>query len=411
VNERAVRAILEHEALQALSKYNYYNVKRMQDAGKTALINAISAHNPFLNQKTNIIAFKNGTYNLDTGMVEPNQATNYLVNGHDIELDTSGEAPNIEAWGAYLFGNSWQFIKELLGYAFIPEYKTFNTIAVIVDEIGGSGKSYFFENIGIPLIGKPNVVAKDIDTLAGSNGKSARFGIIGLFEKLINLYLDLPDTRIDIPDALRSLSGGDIIDVEGKGADAMSLKFYALLLFGSNQTPNIAVNTALSQRMKIVPVQAPQVRERPHEQALRALLWDEKQAVKELGAFAYIVIQAYRQAKKRGKFSTSDEIEQATKAWLERQDLVTAFLNDSVREDDNQYTGGASLEQTWVLFQKWLDENGIVSKMQQQQFNKKMIRLGYIKVKTRNHQSAESTDNPVWSWDGLNLDRYFNSNN
>lgn len=389
LTEKSARAYIEREALENLKQYNAYNVKRMQDVSKTTLIQTISEHNPFEDQRTDIIAFKNGTYEIENGRITPNKESYYLVNGHDIDINKDGQAPNIEAWGSYLFGNSWQFIKELLGYAFIPEYKTFNTIAIIVDEMGGTGKSYFF------------------DTIAGSNGKSARFGLIGLFEKLSNIHLDLPDTRIEVPDTLRSLSGGDRIDVEAKNADALSLKFYALLLFGANQTPNIAVNVALSQRVKIVPVTAPRARERPQEQAKRALLWDEKQAVNEVGAFAYSVLTAYQQAKQRGKFSTSDEMETATREWLERQDLVTTFLKDVSREVDDVYSGGASISQTWDLFQLWLQENGIHSKLQRKQFNIRMEQLGYTKVRTRSHQTAKATDNPVWSWENLDLKPYF----
>ncbi|WP_312399025.1 phage/plasmid primase, P4 family [Leuconostoc lactis] len=408
LTEKSARAYIEREALENLKQYNAYNVKRMQDVSKTTLIQTISEHNPFEDQRTDIIAFKNGTYEIENGRITPNKESYYLVNGHDIDINKDGQAPNIEAWGSYLFGNSWQFIKELLGYAFIPEYKTFNTIAIIVDEMGGTGKSYFFDTIVFPLLGTKNIVAKDMDTIAGSNGKSARFGLIGLFEKLSNIHLDLPDTRIEVPDTLRSLSGGDRIDVEAKNADALSLKFYALLLFGANQTPNIAVNVALSQRVKIVPVTAPRARERPQEQAKRALLWDEKQAVNEVGAFAYSVLTAYQQAKQRGKFSTSDEIETATREWLERQDLITMFLKDTIADNETDLGGGASVSQTWDLFQIWLQENGIHSKLQRKQFNSRMEQLGYEKIKTRLHQVSSKTDVPVWSWSGLSLDKYFN---
>ncbi|MCT4379612.1 primase-like DNA-binding domain-containing protein, partial [Leuconostoc pseudomesenteroides] len=130
-------------------------------------------------------------------------------------------------------------------------------------------------------------------------------------------------------------------------------------------------------------------------------------AVKEVGAFAYSVLTAYQQAKQRSKFSTSDEIETATREWLERQDLVTTFLKDVSREVDDIYSGGASVSQTWDLFQLWLQENGIHSKLQRKQFNSRMEQLGYKKIKTRAHQTAKGTDNPVWSWDGLDLKTYF----
>ena len=405
--EKSIRINIEKLALKELEKYNAFNVKRMSDVSKTSLVNSIKNYNPFQKQPENVIAFKNGRYDIENNIQRINKPHDYIVNGHNINLEIDGQAPNIEAWGNYLFGNSWLFVKELLGYAFIPEYKTFNTIAVMVDEVGGTGKSYFFSTIVNELLGNDNIVSKDMDTIAGSNGKSARFGLVGLHEKLMNLHLDLPDTRIDVPDVLRSLSGGDRIDVEGKNADSVSLTFYALLLFGANQVPNIAINTALSQRIKIIPVTAPRVRDRPDEQAKRAKLWSEEEAIKEIGAFAYIVLQAYKQAKQRGAFSISDEMKVATKEWNDRQDLVTMFLRDAKKEPIAD-AGGATKEQTWLLFEKWLDENGIKSKIQRKQFEAQMKKLGYVSVRKRKHQSAKDSINAEQSWDKLNLDQNFN---
>lgn len=405
--EKSIRINIEKLALKELEKYNAFNVKRMSDVSKTSLVNSIKNYNPFQKQPENVIAFKNGTYDIKNGIQKINRPHDYIVNGHNINLEIDGQAPNIEAWGSYLFGNSWQFVKELLGYAFIPEYKTFNTIAVMVDEVGGTGKSYFFSTIVNELLGNDNIVSKDMDTIAGSNGKSARFGLVGLYEKLSNIHLDLPDTRIDVPDVLRSLSGGDRIDVEGKNADSVSLTFYALLLFGANQVPNIAINNALSQRIKIIPVTAPRVRDRPDEQAKRAKLWSEEEAIKEIGAFAYTVLQAYKQAKQRGAFSISDEMKVATKEWNDRQDLVTMFLRDAKKEPIAD-AGGATKEQTWLLFEKWLDENRIKSKIQRKQFEAQMKKLGYVSVRKRKHQSAKDSRNAEQSWDKLNLDQNFN---
>nr|MWN20668.1 hypothetical protein [Leuconostoc lactis] len=41
------------------------------------------------------------------------------------------------------------------------------------------------------------------------------------------------------------------------------------------------------------------------------------------------------------------------------------------------------------------------------QFNIRMEQLGYTKVRTRSHQTAKATDNPVWSWENLDLKPYF----
>lgn len=128
-------------AMDYLKEADFYSVKLMEDTAKTVIIKAQLQYNPFIKQKTDRVAFKNGTYLLKSGeMLGVNISTDYLVNGHDYEARLGEESPNINAWGSYLFGPSWQYVKEVIGYAFIPEQQTFNTITILLDETGGSGK-------------------------------------------------------------------------------------------------------------------------------------------------------------------------------------------------------------------------------------------------------------------------------
>ncbi|MGR8837784.1 hypothetical protein N2F28_06155, partial [Leuconostoc falkenbergense] len=111
--EKSIRTNIEKLALKELEKYNAFNVKRMSDVSKTSLVNSIKNYNPFQKQPENVIAFKNGTYNIENDIQRINRPHDYIVNGHNINLEIDGQAPNIEAWGSYLFGNSWLFVKEL----------------------------------------------------------------------------------------------------------------------------------------------------------------------------------------------------------------------------------------------------------------------------------------------------------
>ena len=392
-------------AFQYLKAEQFYTVRKMEDTAKTVLVQAQKSYNPFEKQKTDRVAFKNGTYMLNNGEMVANQQEDYLINGHNIEARPGQASPNINAWGAYLFGNSWQYLKEIIGYAFIPEQHTFNTITILLDETGGSGKSYFVDKIVKPLIGQANITAKDIDTLTGSNGKSARFGTVDLINKLANIHLDIPDTRIDMPDALKTLSGGDLVEVEGKGSNSISVELYALLIFASNNKPKLSVSSALVQRMHLVPVVAPKVRDNPKEAKHRESLWNEYEAIKELGGFAIECITAFQTAKANMKLTVSDEIEETTKDWANSQDLVSSFLLETRRETEEGYTGGISKRVAFSRFEDWLRDNKIESKMSKKSFDTKMAQNGYLETRTRLHPEGDS-NNPQFSWLGLDLEKY-----
>lgn len=392
-------------AFHYLKAEQFYTVRKMEDTAKTVLVQAQKSYNPFEKQKTDRVAFKNGTYMLNNGEMVANQQEDYLINGHQIEAQPGKASPNINAWGKYLFGNSWQYLKEIIGYAFIPEQHTFNTITVLFDETGGSGKSYFVDKIVKPLIGQANITAKDIDTLTGSNGKSARFGTVDLINKLANIHLDIPDTRIDMPDALKTLSGGDLVEVEGKGSNSISVELYALLIFASNNKPKLSVSSALVQRMHLVPVVAPKVRDNPKEAKYRATLWNEKEAINELGGFAIECITAFQTAKDNMKLTVSDEIEKTTKDWANSQDLVASFLLEARKEIPEGYTGGISKTVAFARFQDWLIDNGIQSKINKKVFGTNLEQKGYFSAKTRLHPEGDST-NPQWSFIGLDIEKY-----
>lgn len=392
-------------AFQYLKAEQFYTVRKMEDTAKTVLVQAQKSYNPFEKQKTDRVAFKNGTYMLNNGEIVANQQEDYLINGHNIEAQPGQASPNINAWGKYLFGNSLQYLKEIIGYAFIPEQHTFNTITILLDETGGSGKSYFVDKLVKPLIGQANITAKDIDTLTGSNGKSARFGTVDLINKLANIHLDIPDTRIDMPDALKTLSGGDLVEVEGKGSNSISVELYALLIFASNNKPKLSVSSALVQRMHLVPVVAPKVRDNPKEAKYRATLWNEKEAINELGGFAIECITAFQTAKANMKLTVSDEIEEVTKDWANSQDLVASFLLEAQKETPEGYTGGVSKQVAFARFQDWLIDNGIQSKINKKVFGTNLEQKGYFSAKTRLHPEGDST-NPQWSFVGLDLEKY-----
>ncbi|WP_248661524.1 DUF5906 domain-containing protein [Fructobacillus cardui] len=222
---------------------------------------------------------------------------------------------------------------------------------------------------------------------------------------MANIHLDIPDTRIDMPDVLKTLSGGDLVEVEGKGVNSISVELYALLMFASNNKPKMAVSSALLQRMHLVPVIAPTVRDTPKEVAHRATLWDESEAIKELGGFAIECIENFKKAKENGRLTVNSEIEETTKDWATSQDLVASYLQEAQKETPEGYKGGISKQVAYLRFRDWLTDNRIDSKMNKKTFDTLLTQKGFLEVRTREHPD-QKTINAEVSWLGLDLEKY-----
>ncbi len=404
VRHQRAKEVVSKCAMELLNQQGLYKRNAMENVAKTTVVKSNMDYNPFEPQKTNRIAFENGTYLIDSDELLPFKlSSDNLLNGHKYPAILDKNAPNIEKCGEYMFGNSWQFMKEYLGYCFVPEQKTFQTIVMWMDAEGGRGKGYFIDHIIKPLIGSENISTVSMEQLTGNEKSESRFGTYSLVHKLMNIHADMPKRPIAFPDVLKSLSGGDTQRVEAKGANAFDTENYAKLFFATNHYPKMNVDSALSQRMHIIPSHAPIIRNQPEEQEKRAKLWNASKFKDELGAFAITCIREFKKAKRNGKLSVNDEIKQATKEWEESQDLIAMFLKEYAKPMVDKSKAGTSMKRSYTLFGYWLTGNGIRSSMNGKTFKELLEKKGYKHKKTTEGQTEPDKGN-IERWIGLRLD-------
>ena len=139
-----------------------------------------------------------------------------------------------------------QLLWEVIGYILSPDHSAKNLFVFF--GVPNSGKS-LLANVLISIIGPNCVSSLSIEDL------TKNFALSGIVGKHLNVYMDLPNTKIP-PEAvgkLKTLTGGDTVTTDVKYQDPVSFCNTAKMLFGSNFKLSYANDEALYKRIVFVP--------------------------------------------------------------------------------------------------------------------------------------------------------------
>ena len=135
---------------------------------------------------------------------------------------------------------------KMLAYALIPDWSQQKWFILLGKE-GGNGKSVLLRVIR-DLIGKGNCSAIPIQDL------QSRFKGSRLYMKLANIAADVEDRRMKHFDVVKSLTGGDPIEIEMKYKDSFDYINVATLMFSMNEMPKLdeILDGATRRRMLVL---------------------------------------------------------------------------------------------------------------------------------------------------------------
>ena len=120
-------------------------------------------------------------------------------------------------------------IQEIMGCLRLPVNKAQKSF-VFVGALN-AGKSTLLNVVQEILLGSENVLNIPWQNL------SDRFNRVELFDKLANIFADLPSKSIDDNGMFKALTGEDFITAERKNKDPFSFRPYARFLFSCNEIP------------------------------------------------------------------------------------------------------------------------------------------------------------------------------
>lgn len=178
------------------------------------------------------INFRNGMYDPVLQVMHPHKPEYYSINQVPHEYDPGAEYHGTVAEKFYkgIFPDPQD--REMY-FAYCGYCMTIDTsLQKFMTLIGapGSGKSTAL-NMQVEALGSENVCSITIQDL------NERFTPTELLGKLLNACADLPKKALDQVDAIKRITGEDLVKGEYKGGKVFSFRSYAKLIFSANEMP------------------------------------------------------------------------------------------------------------------------------------------------------------------------------
>ncbi|MDT2598082.1 DNA primase family protein [Enterococcus dongliensis] len=349
---------------------------------------------PFILSKPELAVFKNGTYNILTNEIRENDPKDYILNSYDYELPVDGrETPKTDSFLKGMFGDSWLFLKQFIGYGFYRSHSPAQEIVFLYGD-GGEGKSTFLNFLTECIFNRKNVSAEKVQDLSAD-----KFAKVNLLGKSMNISAEIPKGNMKNSDILKMLTGGDMFMGQYKGIQAFAMVSYAKLMFSANKLPGFRDLTGgFSHRLVVIKAINGNQREKG------ATFFKDhpmEEIIKEAPYFAYSCIQEFRKVfdGKKATFTKTSEMEQDRMDWLYENNYLGQFFTESceINPDDEM---GTSVKTIMAEYQAYCKQNGIFSESPQEVRNY-LEALGCKKEK--NTKAYNEDKIRVWRYMGCKL--------
>jgi P4 family phage/plasmid primase-like protien len=271
----------------------------------------------------NLIALKNGIFDLKTKLLKPFDPSYFILNGLPIVYNPKADCPETKKFIAeVVHPEDVQVLQEISGYSLWRAYPLHKAIMLVGE--GANGKSTFLELLRT-MLGRENVSTIPLHDLETSS-----FARSSLYGKLANIYPDLSDRALRGTGYFKMLSGGDTISAEYKFHDRFEFKNYAKLIFSCNKVPESPDDTTAFFRRWIIinfPKQFLEGDPKTNPNLLEKLVTEE-----ELSGFFNWVVEGLERLLRGGKFSSGRSVEQTREQYIRASDPVKAFAMDCIEQ-------------------------------------------------------------------------------
>lgn len=201
-----------------------------------------------------LIAFRNGIYDLKTGNLIPFDPNIILTNMIPWDYNPSGYSDLADKTLEKIACNDPEIrklLEECIGYCFY-RHNELSKSFILTGE-GSNGKSTYLDMVSF-VLGQQNISSLDLGEL------SERFSSVTMFGKLANIGDDISDEFLqgNAISQFKKIVSGNAIKAENKGQDAFFFKPTVKLLFSANEIPRMRNRgfSAIKRRLVIIPFNA-----------------------------------------------------------------------------------------------------------------------------------------------------------
>ncbi|KER01726.1 putative ATPase [Photorhabdus temperata subsp. temperata Meg1] len=228
-------------------------------SGINNAINAMKLQLPVIREQLReIIGFSNGIYDLSTKVFKPHQPEHWLMNHNGIEFtqpvkgeNLQAHAPNFYRWLSHAASNDVNKMARINAALFMILANRYDwQLFIEVTGEGGSGKSVF-TYIATLLAGEHNTASGNMKALDEARG---RYQFVG------KSLITLPDQVKYVGEGagIKAITGGDLIEVDGKYEKQFSTIIKAVVLATNNEPMSFTErNGGIARRRVIFPFNNP----------------------------------------------------------------------------------------------------------------------------------------------------------
>lgn len=297
----------------------------------------------------NLIAFKNGIYDLSTGDLLPFDPDIVITNM--IPWNYNPDAYS-ELADHILDNISCQdreirmLLEECVGYCFF-RHNELSKSFILTGE-GSNGKSTYLDMVSF-VLGKQNISSLDLGEL------SERFSVTTMFGKLANIGDDISDEFLqgNAISHFKKIVSGNSVKAENKGQDAFFFRPTVKLLFSANEIPRMRNRgfSAIKRRLVIIPFNAHFSKDDPDYDA--GIIWKLK--TQEVAEYLIrIGLEGLKRVLDHQGFTDSQKVTDQVDQFEKDNNPILLFLEDVPEEEILNHT----TKEVYARYDTFCNDNG-----------------------------------------------------
>lgn len=321
---------------------------------------------------SNLIAFKNGVYNIIDDSFVDFSPEMVITNKIPWDYNPAAENELVDSTLDNIACNDKEIralLEECAGYCFYRRNELGK--AFILTGEGANGKSTFIDMIKT-MLGDENIASLDLKELGD------RFKRAEVFGKLANLGDDIGDEFIVDTSIFKKMVTGNRINGEKKGQDPFEFNPYCKFLFSANSVPRMRDKTgAVQRRLLIIPFEARFDKSNPDFRPFISTELQEQTAIERL---ILLGIQGLKRILIDKAFTTSTKVINALKEYEEENNSIISFINEyGIENIENEPT-----KNVYAAYSEFCFVNGLKESYSNISFSKQIQkRYGFEIISTR----------------------------
>lgn len=294
----------------------------------------------------NMIAFRNGIYDLETDSLKPFSPNVVITNRIPWDYNPAAYSEIADRTLNKIACDDADIrllLEECIGYCFYRS-NVFRKAFILTGK-GSNGKSTFISVLH-KILGSENIAAMDLKNLGD------RFAKASLFKKLANIGDDISDEFVPDPSLFKKIVSGDRIQAEFKGQDPFEFNPYVKLVFSANNIPRMKDKTgAVISRLVIIPFNA------EFSEDSSDFDPDIKYKLQEQESIEYFIrigIEGLKQILQNRRFTKSVKVQKELDEYEEYNNPVIGFF----KEQEEGYLFRETTKDIYLKYSVYCSENG-----------------------------------------------------